>query len=414
MTRSYSSAVYTDKVATKYALPFLVGCALLDGNFGASEVKIGNLIITFGAILSILLVANTEKDRATFDLRMPDIVYFIYLFYAALTAIWSPSPLDSLVQIAFLTIIWGATVALRNMPLITMVRYQVAICVVIAVLSLISIFISYRYSFQETATGNFLELRGVLNHQLRLGLYEGLALGLIFITCLNGDRKLLFKSRISLIVVFLLLFVTTVMAYARLYSFALILSLIISPILSRPGKSRYLGALLLALGAALILYTSEQIVDQLEDIGFDTGLTGRTLIWKRALQLAEDAPILGHGFASFSNPMFDWIFTGEYRPPHAHNSYIQAYFETGIIGLTLTIIFILSQFISLFRNGMQTKRISYGIFMVVFSILGSLTGAVYAWKPTSLLALTMLVVSIELRRRPDAVRQFNHPTALSW
>jgi exopolysaccharide production protein ExoQ len=61
-------------------------------------------------------------------------------------------------------------------------------------------------------------------------------------------------------------------------------------------------------------------------------LTGRTLVWAAALSMSLEKPWLGHGVYSFKSliPSF-----GNFQPVHAHNEFLQQFFEYGVIGVLI-------------------------------------------------------------------------------
>jgi O-antigen ligase len=63
-------------------------------------------------------------------------------------------------------------------------------------------------------------------------------------------------------------------------------------------------------------------------------LTGRTIIWATAAELAIEKPILGHGFYSFhfAVPLF-----GDFEAAHAHNELLQQFFTLGAVGVILVV-----------------------------------------------------------------------------
>lgn len=63
-------------------------------------------------------------------------------------------------------------------------------------------------------------------------------------------------------------------------------------------------------------------------------LTGRTLIWSTSFDIARESPWFGHGFYSyrFIVPPF-----GEFEAWHAHNEFLQQFFNYGFIGVVLTV-----------------------------------------------------------------------------
>lgn len=100
--------------------------------------------------------------------------------------------------------------------------------------------------------------------------------------------------------------------------------------LTRAAKVRvgFAGAAIVAmLWSSLSMYLDNYVE------GTDPAtLTGRTLIWSTAGELAVEKPVFGHGFYSFHYviPAF-----GTFEPAHAHNELLQQFFVLGIVGVVL-------------------------------------------------------------------------------
>ena len=81
----------------------------------------------------------------------------------------------------------------------------------------------------------------------------------------------------------------------------------------------------------------------LEMVGKNATLTGRTDIWILGIEVTEDYPLLGVGYAAFwGNPVFaeEWGFihaTVDPRLKGFHNLYIEALATTGVVGLVLVV-----------------------------------------------------------------------------
>lgn len=81
-------------------------------------------------------------------------------------------------------------------------------------------------------------------------------------------------------------------------------------------------------------------------LGRSTDLTGRGIIWERLLLLWEMKPILGWGWIMYWPPwipMFRYLVVRPDGTPtmQAHNAYIEALFQTGVIGAVLLVICVL-------------------------------------------------------------------------
>ncbi len=130
-------------------------------------------------------------------------------------------------------------------------------------------------------------------------------------------------------------------------------------------------------------------------------LTGRTDIWLVALGMAIQQPWFGSGIYSFHSliPSF-----GAFEPRHAHNEFIEQFFELGAAGvLTMA-----GLYLSLFREGLRSARCiadwPYGklaTVLVVFAIVHGLTDTVNFDLSLPLWLFTGLAIAI-YRRREEA------------
>ena len=91
---------------------------------------------------------------------------------------------------------------------------------------------------------------------------------------------------------------------------------------------------------ALAVFVSVFARDQLfQLLGKDATLTGRTRIWAGALRQIALRPLLGYGYAavwddpSLWGPIHWIIKDAKYRPPHAHDAWIEVRLGLGWVGL---------------------------------------------------------------------------------
>jgi exopolysaccharide production protein ExoQ len=133
-------------------------------------------------------------------------------------------------------------------------------------------------------------------------------------------------------------------------------------IVARATPSRrmlYFLSTFLCLIISLILsfgFLGESTSDLLGVLGKDTTLTGRTILWERALSLIPKNPFLGVGFGGFWQPNFVeaeniWRMFDISNPYgfHFHDTYLETTIELGIIGCCILIYLMCRTLINLVR-----------------------------------------------------------------
>lgn len=381
---------------------FVLGATATDLNIPhVAGIKTGLPILAVCLVMAIALYANSNNGRLPRPRLGPaSWTYLVYLCVIFVSAFWSPSPADTIIQFLILSSVWVSTLLLSPAPPQLMLRYIVYLAIAASLLSLISVPISTTYAFQPESSTDRPELRGVFYHQLRLGQYLGAALAIIAVAHLNRDIKNLFRHPMSIAAAVVLLALVTYLAYARLYTLFTILALAMTWVYSKRKWARSAATLLLVAAVALLISFESQIESNLSEAGVDTTLTGRVRLWTVTLEAAAEKPWLGHGYGSFDNPIYDVMWGGVYRPAHPHNSYIQAFFENGYIGLFLIIALSLVHFFTAARPDEVEGKYSYTFLFIVMLILGSLTGANYASSLTSTFCFSLwLMTAKEARAR---------------
>ncbi|WP_454932550.1 O-antigen ligase family protein [Actinomyces oricola] len=78
-------------------------------------------------------------------------------------------------------------------------------------------------------------------------------------------------------------------------------------------------------------------------LGRSSDMTGRWVIWERVIELWQERPILGWGWIMYWEPWIPLFQTLVIRPDgtptmSAHNAYVEALFQTGIVGALLIVV----------------------------------------------------------------------------
>jgi len=77
----------------------------------------------------------------------------------------------------------------------------------------------------------------------------------------------------------------------------------------------------------------------LDALGRNITLTGRTRLWELVLERIQDRPWLGYGYGGFwlgwSGPSWQIWAASDWLPPDAHNGFLNAMLDVGVVGLLL-------------------------------------------------------------------------------
>ena len=364
-------------------------------------------ILLFGVLGYLIFKSLGKRDSLGFraPLLSHDWMFMIWACVLLASLVWSVSASTTISATVPLIVVWLVTLFLCKIPADDTVKIIVVVAALAAVLSLASIpVLGSDFAYQTVSSTGAPELRGIFQHQLRLGAFMALALGLIFVAALNGKFSVACPKPIALAVLVVIVLVgTLLLSRARLYVAFAVIAALLTFLLSRRGSKNVLLVLAGIATGGFIAVFLHSILARLEDIGFDTTLTGRTEIWRGAMNgITGDSLWFGHGFGTFKLPDFDYLYPALYRASHAHSSYLQALFESGIVGLAALIALVVVQLIVAWRFSVKSNQYSYSLFLVLYTALASLTGLNYAGPVSALFGLMMLFLAIETRAAVSA------------
>ena len=197
-----------------------------------------------------------------------------------------------------------------------------------------------------------------------------------------------------------------------LFIIPIVALLIYVMLFSKNNKFIKLAGVGLGISAFIIIaYTiipeASLIIDRIINSGGDV-LSGRENFWNYAMEMFHQNPLVGKGFMSFNDYVFNQGFRyyGERWNYQAHNVYIQLLGETGIIGcgviITLIVILIIKA-ISLAKTTSNFWDVLLVYWIMLFGIY-SLTGNTL-YYPCQLI---ILVVSILLISNVKKIREVSY------
>lgn len=387
------------RVAIALNTGFLIAIFLLEVHQPeAISIKLGNLLLVAAGAGVVLLTALWRADGLVPEMRvaMHDWIYLGYLCWCFGGVFWSVAPAQTMVLSIYLLAVWLAIVSLAFVPTLETVRVIFFLAFVVSVLSLVILPIAPEYAKQpDVPTGHF-ELRGVIDHQLRLGMMLSLSIGLAAIAVLNGRIDALRGAvPVSLFVLAILLCLGVLfLSRARATGAAFVIACLLCGLLARQRPIALASLAALATVFLALLLFGDTIAAYVFQNERDATLSGRTLLWPKVIELTERRWFAGYGYGSFYQPVFE-DFWRNYRPPSAHSSWMQAAFETGVPGLALTVMLSLSLILSGVWISVALRRISYTLFAGLFVTLSGLLDVTLAGKLNVPVALMLLVAAQE-------------------
>ena len=331
----------------------------------AFPIFILSLVVLMPLALSLL--------RFSLSLRIPwlsVVLYGVYASWCVTTALWSPMTTSSAVHALVLLTMIGLAVAGAAVGIDKTLKIFLFVCLGVMIMSwlVLPIFPDFALRFPDV-----FRLRGVMMHEFRLGYLAAAAL--LASPCVLARREHFPAIGTTFpTVVFIASALTLLATQTRSltvytpFCFGLIAFFWCKPSL----RAAVTAVFVLALLAGLIF--SGPLIDVVTRGEQDATLTGRTLVWERTLVLAEPYWLMGAGFKSYFHPSFDWIFLGDYRPAHAHNAYLNAYFETGVVGAGLLLVFNLAVLVESWRFQRLRGVPSISFYLFLLITMSGMTG----------------------------------------
>lgn len=378
------------------SVALIVASLLLEVHQPQLGIKLGN--IAFVLVCCLVIRARLPADARPICLHgLDDVLMACYLAWASFSATYSPAPSETIVQVAYAGMIWLAVLAVRTEPLHHTLHVIFAVIAFVSLLSIILLVAWPDLALQPQSSTGRDELRGIFEHQLRLGMLTGMGLGLLVLAVANGDMPSL-RGGMPLLMLLLAIgaiLVAWQFSQARSPTAALFLALLTCTVLTAPrGWVKLVAFVVLVGGLFLMVRFSEQLIAAILTTESDMTFSGRVEIWKETAEAAAWQHWTGYGFASFASPAFDRLWV-HYRPPSAHNSLLQSYFETGVIGTSFLAVFVLLLIARGIYLSARLKTMSYSLFLVLYGVFCSLMSVIYGGKLSIMMTMILLVSAQE-------------------
>lgn len=382
-----------------------------------ASIDIGKITFYASAIgIGFLCVLRYRNVLATALKALPILAFVAWLFGSSL---WAPEFSASFNTTGrVFVIVLGAIYLHARMTtseIITILTRSFAISITI---SLICVIFVPKMGYNIELMGYESAWRGAMAQKNFLG---GLMLYGVFI----GYYSVLFKSSLkitrfyvifgSLLMVTMSQSATATISVATTTLFLCLLAMI------NNAKNRFeklIGLWIFLTAMALVVTTTIFSEDLFQLIGRSGNLTGRSQIWPLVWELVELRPLIGygHGFWSAETATKAGIWArGGWVIAHAHNSYLDIWFQTGFVGLVIALTFIMKGVYRPILLAMQNVRPA-GFFwgtMFFATVAKSFTETQWVdpnsttmfWTTLSYIGLAQLVAVARRERHADAAHQ---------
>lgn len=187
---------------------------------------------------------------------------------------------------------------------------------------------------------------------------------------------------------------------------AVLLVLAMRP-MSPSGRSLLL---VVAVPFAIMASMSAQLIFEyvLGLLGRDATLTGRTIIWEGVFLSLGNNTILGGGYGAgwqYVEPRLTALTGADVG--HAHNGFLDLAVDIGVVGLGMTLFFMLWLLSFAFRSlmrGVHPEIATVALMVVIYSLIGNVAGS-FLLQHNSLYWVVMVASFAMLRRAPYSDQQ---------
>ncbi|WP_161594143.1 O-antigen ligase family protein [Microbacterium sp. RG1] len=283
-------------------------------------------------------------------------------------------------------------ISYAEIPPVVFVQEVVRVAIILAIVSWLMVPVLPHVAVLPDITWR---LNGPMQHSQRLALVAGFALLLGLAMMLRSVPFL--ASRRRELGALVLLGLTLAATQTRANTAFVLIICVILVFFRIPGWTKIFAVLAAGL---IIWYIVANFDELLASVGRDGSntmtLTGRTVIWTNAISMIEVHPVFGYGFASFFSPLTAHFFSSGYVAPHAHNTWINATFETGLVGSAILSVFLLGALLS--DRGSKLNS-GYVWPTVLFAMLCGLMGIVYGGKIGTFWVLITIMVAQATHQR---------------
>lgn len=282
---------------------------------------------------------------------------FAFAVFACLSVFWSAAPsLTARTAVQYLSHVVCALIAMRIIDVRTLSRGAVLGTGLVLVYSLL-----FGVYHLDPLDGGY-SFVGAFASKNQLGFYASLGVYFAFAAVfLLGERRhwLVLSGGVALLATYALVAsqsATSVLTTAAIVAVALGVRFLQA---LRPASRRnlFLAGLILAIAGAFAFLNAGGADLVLGAFGKDSTLTGRTYLWQQGVEAARANLFFGIGYQAYwvqgfseAERLWEEFFIGSRSGFHFHNTFIETVVETGLLGLALLCLVLLTTILGHLRR----------------------------------------------------------------
>jgi exopolysaccharide production protein ExoQ len=364
---------------------YLTGNADADTEVGESA-PINTIMMAIILVVSVILAIRYRDNIIRAIPGMAPVLCFLLL--AVLSAAWSDYSGITLRRsgTAITTAIWGACLASRfsMRDIVLLIAESLGI---IAVCSLFAGLVFPDFGVNELLTsdpGGVPGWKGIVSDKNSLGIV--MATGTVTMLYLFISPGLTRRQKIMWAVGMLLCGSLLYLSQSRTSWVSAVAGIgtcfIVRGMYRRPA----IGIIVVAWAILLVLPLMALAIRDLSAftalVGKDATLTGRVDLWNLVIPYGDQHPLLGYGYGAFwieDSPRTQeiWRALNSYKPPHAHNGWIETYLELGLVGCFVVAVQMLQMWVNAARAATQGRDVDapYMLLVVVMMLIFNMVEA---------------------------------------
>jgi O-antigen ligase len=347
-------------------------------------------VFIFISVLLLIFFRRRLLNNLRSGVNWPVVIFATYVIWILISSLWSYRTFTSLAQSAPVIATLLIAICFSHISSTATAKSLVIVGVSVALCSWIMFLIAPSSAVIPDVVWR---LNGPLMHSQRLALLMGFSLVCLASLILNKEPSTTKVPKYVLTMGTVLLVGTLVATNARAFTAFTLITVLLLVFVRMHLGARVLFGLIAALAAVLILLSWQELFSLVARGTRDQTLTGRLPLWAFTIDMISQRPLQGFGFAMFGSELTRPA-TDVWVAPHAHNTWLNAAFETGIIGAALLTLFLGACLVTAIRAPRSRgASFSYLLGPTVLTILCGTTGLLVGGRLTTPYALLLLLAA---------------------